>query len=250
MQSVSILCVLFGAAITNAAPTLNDRSVQECSGSGAYYVCANNGFRGHCSIDPCNKSWCPDFYQGTCETTSCETTTPVPPSITTSCTPTYSTVIPTPTEPAAEVCPGSGAYYVCSNNKFRGYCSVDPCNLDWCPDFVCKTCEKKHEEPAYPVEERDDTVCAPGTGYFQSCGSGFRGCCKADACGLGWCPDSSSSPSTLTTVPSSPAAEKTPVLNKDPSLCAPGTGYFQKCSNGFTGCCTKDACSLGWCPSS
>ncbi|KAK4118526.1 hypothetical protein N657DRAFT_651163 [Parathielavia appendiculata] len=37
----------------------------------------------------------------------------------------------------------------------------------------------------------DLTVCAPGTGYFQSCSNGFRGCCKADACsGSGQCADS------------------------------------------------------------
>ncbi|KAJ0167109.1 hypothetical protein CTA2_4404 [Colletotrichum tanaceti] len=81
-----------------------------------------------------------------------------------------------------------------------------------------------------PESKPDNTVCAPGTGFFQSCSNGFRGCCKADACTIGHCP---------------PASEK----RQDPTVCSPGTGFFQSCSNGFRGCCKQDACATGHCPS-
>ncbi|KAK1657817.1 hypothetical protein BDP55DRAFT_595310 [Colletotrichum godetiae] len=84
-----------------------------------------------------------------------------------------------------------------------------------------------------PDKRQDPTVCAPGTGFFQSCSNGFRGCCKSEACTLGYCPD-------LTTASSKRAA--------DPTVCAPGTGFFQSCANGFRGCCKQDACTIGYCP--
>ncbi|RSL53610.1 hypothetical protein CEP51_014860, partial [Fusarium floridanum] len=46
-----------------------------------------------------------------------------------------------PTVEKRAECPGTGSYYVCGNNNFRGYCSVDPCAIPWCPDFKLKTCE-------------------------------------------------------------------------------------------------------------
>ena len=96
-------------------------------------------------------------------------------------------------------CSGTGAYYVCAANGFRGYCSSDPCNKQWCPDFTPKTCDKKTTltpPPPAPVDigkgkgtdKPVEGVCPAGTGYYQVCSNGFRGCCKQDACGLGWCP--------------------------------------------------------------
>ncbi|RSL90239.1 hypothetical protein CDV31_015719, partial [Fusarium ambrosium] len=38
------------------------------------------------------------------------------------------------------------------------------------------------QAPAVKARQSDPTVCAPGTGFFQSCSNGFRGCCKKDAC--------------------------------------------------------------------
>nr|CEG03968.1 unnamed protein product [Fusarium acuminatum CS5907] len=80
--------------------------------------------------------------------------------------------------------------------------------------------------------QADPTVCAPGTGFFQSCSNGFRGCCKSDAC-------SGKAPVCPPTV----AKRQT-----DPTVCPPGTGFFQSCSNGFRGCCKGDACAGSWCP--
>lgn len=89
-------------------------------------------------------------------------------------------------------------FYQCSSNGFRGSCSEDPCNLWWCPDYIFFTYEpiqpvaavlKKRDHPI--SDDNDDTKCAAGQGYFQSCTNGFRGCCRADAC-VGpdaYCPD-------------------------------------------------------------
>ncbi|KAF9878326.1 hypothetical protein CkaCkLH20_04364 [Colletotrichum karsti] len=101
----------------------------------------------------------------------------------------------------------------------------------------------------------DDTVCAPGTGFFQSCSSGFRGCCKADACTIGYCPDVTGTTDNTPVVTVTPAAtpnykaHSEPKTAVDPTVCKPGTGFFQKCANGFEGCCKQDACTLGYCPS-
>ncbi|KAJ3471761.1 hypothetical protein MRS44_001860 [Fusarium solani] len=156
-------------------------------------------------------------------------------------------------------CPGTGAYYVCGNNNFRGYCSVDPCAIPWCPDFKLKTCEPATAEK--PAGESPTTtviaevpaptatvknpgafppgdVCPPGLGRLQVCANnGFRGCCKAEACGVAWCPDYK--PGTYEPV----KTMKVKARQSDPTVCAPGTGFFQSCSNGFRGCCKTDACA-------
>lgn len=177
----------------------------------AYYVCANNGFRGDCTVDPCALPWCPDY------------------------TPNTYTLKPVKREaaPASDptVCPTGTGYFQSCSNGFRGCCKGDACGS---PSGLCPDSVKRAPEPAV-----DPTVCAPGTGYFQSCSNGFRGCCKGDACGSpsGLCPDSK------------PAVKRTPEPAADPTVCAPGTGFFQSCSNGFRGCCKSDACSTsGFCP--
>jgi hypothetical protein len=88
-------------------------------------------------------------------------------------------------------------FYVCAKNGFRGNCSVDPCALSWCPDYKRKTCKVAEpvcsEKPKHGADKHwsdenkrwtdNNGVCPEGTGYYQVCGNGFRGCCKADACG-------------------------------------------------------------------
>ncbi|KAK2027537.1 hypothetical protein LX32DRAFT_729324 [Colletotrichum zoysiae] len=105
--------------------------------------------------------------------------------------------------------------------------------------------------PSHDVK-RDDTVCAPGTGFFQSCANGFRGCCKSDACAIGFCPDVTVFETVSEVAPQTtpaPISEGKSDSNVDPTVCAPGTGFFQSCSNGFRGCCKSDACATGYCPS-
>ncbi|EGU74185.1 hypothetical protein FOXB_15302, partial [Fusarium oxysporum f. sp. conglutinans Fo5176] len=118
-----------------------------------------------------------------------------------------------------------------------------------CPDAIAKRSD-------------DPTVCAPGTGFFQSCSNGFRGCCKSDACSgaAPICPDTvakrSDDPtvcppepasSNLAPTASAAAARAMPatlkVKARSDGTCRPGTGFFQVCANGFKGCCKKDACS-------
>lgn len=156
-----------------------------CAGTATHYVCSNNGFKGSCSVDPCALNWCPDYVPKTCHKAPVVDTTTIP-------------------EPS---CTGSGAFYVCANNGFRGNCSVDPCALAWCPDYELKTCKTaggcgaKETKPeagknkSVLADRRQDNngVCPEGTGYYQVCGNGFRGCCKADACGQASpiCPPSS-----------------------------------------------------------
>ena len=222
MHSIAIT-ILAAATLTSAAPSLNRR--------GAYYVCYNNGFRGDCSVDPCAISWCPDYKPYTYEPATTTTNTPVtsnpePPVVNSQSDPT--------------VCaPGTGYFQSCSNG-FRGCCKSDACGSTWCPDYIAYTYTPKtaKREPApAPEPQSDPTVCAPGTGYFQSCSNGFRGCCKGDACGspTGWCPDAAK-PVVKERAPAS-----------DPTVCAAGTGYFQSCANGFRGCCKSDACGSAWC---
>jgi len=263
MQSAVFLAVFATAVITGAAPTSVEERSLECPGTGAYYVCSNNGFRGYCSADPCNMAWCPDFTQKTCDK---KWGTPT----------TSTSIIPTTTTPPAvytpSECSGTGNYYVCSNNGFRGYCSADPCNMAWCPDFALKTrnkivrtttsvapeVSKVPEEKSY-TPSQDETVCSVGTGFFQSCSNGFRGCCKRDACSAAWCPDykfgtyqpiSTSTPEALTWVTLTTAKPPVKTASSDSSVCGNNQGYFQVCANGFKGCCKTDACSLGFCPSS
>ncbi|KAJ4266158.1 hypothetical protein NW762_004138 [Fusarium torreyae] len=215
-STIFALVAITGLAM--AKPT--EKPQAECKGSGSYYVCASNGFRGHCSVDACNYDWCPDFEYKTCDPVS--TTEPTddseghwepkpedeglePESMT-----------PAKKLPEGQCAPGTGFFQVCSNG-FKGYCKGDACGNNGCPD-------SEHSKRG-----SDPTVCAPGTGFFQSCSNGFRGCCKSDAC-------SGKSPVC-------PDAKTVKARNDDPTVCAPGTGFFQSCSNGFRGCCKKDACS-------
>lgn len=264
----TITSLLAAAALTSAAPSVSRR--------GAYYVCYNNGFRGDCSVDPCAISWCPDYEPYTY--TPVGTTTPSQPApvdntpvkatayyvcgnngfrgdcsvdpCALSWCPDYQpytyTKIAKRNDPT--VCaPGTGYYQKCSNG-FEGCCHGDACApTGWCPDYKFGTYTPINSVKRAPEPEpaSDPTVCAPGTGYFQSCSNGFRGCCKGDACGpAGWCPDYKFGTYTPAT-----AVKRTPEPASDPTVCAPGTGYFQSCSNGFRGCCKSDACSpAGWCP--
>ncbi|KAK0638451.1 hypothetical protein B0T16DRAFT_421209 [Cercophora newfieldiana] len=210
----------------------------------AYYVCANNGFRGDCTVDPCALSWCPDYisYTYTPKTTAKREASP---------------------QSDPTVCaPGTGYFQSCSNG-FRGCCKGDACGSTWCPDFKPFTFEpvnavKRAPEPApAPAPASDPTVCAAGTGFFQSCSNGFRGCCKSDACGSTWCADykpytyepvgAASAPAPASQ-PQTPAPAPAPAAGGDPTVCAPNTGFYQVCANGFKGCCKKDACTLGYCP--
>ncbi|RFN44050.1 hypothetical protein FIE12Z_11713 [Fusarium flagelliforme] len=254
-----------------SAATPNPKTT-ECQGLGPdlaqYYVCGNNGFRGYCSVDPCAEKWCRDFAPKTCdlvfitEPEAAVISNPVDghewePETTT-------------TEPTTEAtgssssddslcAPGTGFFQSCSNG-FRGCCKSDACSNSEgvCPDTVkrsdptvcppgtgffqscsngfrgcCKGDACGQKEPICPTvaKRSDPTVCPPDTGFFQSCSNGFRGCCKTDACGQKEpiCP---------------PAAAK----RSDDTVCPPNTGFFQSCSNGFRGCCKGDACGNTWCP--
>ncbi|GKU03862.1 hypothetical protein FLAG1_06381 [Fusarium langsethiae] len=221
-----------------AAATPNTKPQTECEGlaplgldSVKYYVCGKNGFRGYCSEDPCDAKWCRDFAPKTCDLVfitepeapvvanptvggdeeDCETATAT------------ATAQATSTDlPTGQCAPGTGFFQNCSNG-FRGCCKNDACSQS---QPIC---------PSSPAKRSDDpTVCPPGTGFFQSCSNGFRGCCKGDACGNSWCPDYK----TGTYQP----AQSFKVKARSDGTCAPGTGYFQVCSNGFKGCCKKDAC--------
>lgn len=239
MHSTTVFSILAVATLALAAPAAESKRTPECPGSGAYYVCAKNGFRGYCSSDPCDKTWCPDFAPWTCTRTGAPT--------------------PDPTEPTKEPikeapvtttpCSGSGAWYVCANNGFKGACSVDPCALSWCPDYQEKTCTKV----ASTIPDRSKP-------FYVCYNNGFRGECSVDPCAISWCPDyktgtyepvgSATVPTPVpTTTPITtviPTASPAPVLA--PGTCAPGTGYYQVCASGFKGCCKKDACALGYCP--
>ncbi|KAF4948895.1 hypothetical protein FGADI_9179 [Fusarium gaditjirri] len=172
-----------------------------------------------------------------------------------------------PTARSQTECSGVGQFYTCANNGFRGYCSVDPCAITWCTDFVEGTCdpvsitkpavpteteceeeEGEHWEPETTPASLPEGQCAPGTGFFQSCSNGFRGCCKSDACTgtAGVCPDNN--PEAPKPKPET-TTETAPTSLPD-GQCAPGTGFFQVCSNGFRGCCKSDACTgnAGVCP--
>ncbi|KAK2038498.1 hypothetical protein LZ31DRAFT_559539 [Colletotrichum somersetense] len=186
-------------------------------GTGFFQSCAN-GFRGCCKSDACTIGYCPSA--------GAETVKRQDPTV---------------------CAPGTGFFQSCSNG-FRGCCKSDACTLGYCPDAaaaavaVTVVAEKRSTDP---------TVCAPGTGFFQSCSNGFRGCCKSDACTIGYCPDVKA---FETVIKAAPAPTLTPEVksntrNVDPTVCVPGTGFFQSCSNGFRGCCKSDACTIGYCPS-
>ncbi|WQF80949.1 hypothetical protein CDEST_05963 [Colletotrichum destructivum] len=192
-------------------------------GSGFFQSCSN-GFRGCCKSDACSIGYCPPTSEKRQDPTVCA--------------------------------PGTGFFQSCSNG-FRGCCKQDACSLGYCPDVKTTVAEKR-------AAAADPTVCAPGTGFFQSCSNGFRGCCKQDACTVGYCPDVKTFQTVAKTAPET-SPTPTPEAkcdnsnnnnnngngngNADPTVCAPGTGFFQTCSNGFRGCCKQDACTIGHCPS-
>ncbi|KAK0643190.1 hypothetical protein B0T16DRAFT_415474 [Cercophora newfieldiana] len=277
MHSITIASIMVAAAtLTTAAPAVQRRANTK------FYNCSFNGFRGDCSVDPCAISWCPDYNPNTYEPAQpvIEAPKPVDPAPVAKyyvcasngfkgyCTtdPCYQPWCPdgpngaepptgTPQEPekapepVPEVKKTPSQWYVCASNGFAGMCSVDACNVAWCPDYKPKT----YEPVSVTVSKRDSTVCVAGTGYFQSCSNGFRGCCRGDACGstTGWCADYKPwtyEPVTkVETVPVPvPAPVEVPV--SVPADCAPGTGFYQVCGNGFKGCCKSDACTLGYCP--
>ncbi|KAM0207442.1 hypothetical protein ACHAQI_007672 [Fusarium lateritium] len=232
----TIFALVAIAGLASAGPTAQQT---ECQGVGQFFVCANNGFRGWCSNDPCDKKWCSDFVEKTCE----------PVFITEP--PKGKETKPETTEeghwevtenpavlPDGQCAPGTGFFQVCSNG-FKGCCKFDACSSK---KLICPTQNSKRT---------DDTVCAPGTGFFQSCSNGFRGCCKTDACTgtAGVCPDAETKTEDKHAEPETWEHEpvETEVTNAavvaDPTVCAPGTGFFQSCSNGFRGCCKFDACS-------
>lgn len=292
MHSAIIAIIAAASGLSHAAviKRTSRPATTQCSGAGAFYLCAANGFEGNCSVDPCAMEWCPDFEKLTCKpaeakgTGTCTSTTtvvakPIPtcavgagayyvcangfrgcctsdpcsnpdgrcekpacpqgkcsttvivtvtttPAATATAYPAYtdadvtSTAAPTSSaapEPAKRwaaqmECPGKGAYYVCGNNNFRGYCSVDPCAIKWCPDFEAATCDRKTPAKADPAEKIDpvekidtpvptgysgvtlyagevcaapkqDSTCYQGTGYFQNCAENVRVCSNIDFCG-------------------------------------------------------------------
>ncbi|KAM0241749.1 hypothetical protein ACHAPO_001442 [Fusarium lateritium] len=224
---------------TTAAPkaTSTDLPIGECAPGTGFFQNCSNGFVGCCKSDACtgDAGVCPDtkeakrqdptvcppgtgFFQscsngfrGCCKNDACGQKLPICPSS------------PAKRSDDPTVCPpGTGFFQSCSNG-FRGCCKNDACSQT---QPIC---------PSSPAKRSDDpTVCPPGTGFFQSCSNGFRGCCKGDACGNSWCPDYK----TGTYQP----AQSFKVKARSDGTCAPGTGFFQVCSNGFKGCCKKDAC--------
>jgi len=225
MHSVIVALVAI-AGLAAAGPTVQKRA--ECPGTGSYYVCANNNFRGYCSVDPCAITWCPDFEDKTCDPVEASTGGDDAPVVA------PETVKKPSGGSDPTVCPsGTGFFQSCSNG-FRGCCKKDACSGAWCPDYKTGTYEPV-KTLKVKARQADPTVCAPGTGFFQSCATnGFRGCCKGDACTGAWCPDFK--------VGTYEAVE-IKARQSDPTVCAPGTGFFQSCSNGFRGCCKKDACA-------
>lgn len=228
----TIIAVLAVAGLSSAAAL---PYTAECPGSGAYYVCANNNFRGYCSVDPCAKTWCPDFQDHTCiRSVSKVDTTP-----TTISTVTISTPTATPTVIAEQpVCTDGGYYQVCSNG-FKGCCKSDVCGSS---KPSCPT------EPVSTNVHKTTQVECSGTGAYYVCANnGFRGHCSVDPCASAWCPDFAQDTCTPTVPASAPETQthtqtqtQTQTQNQ---TCPEGTGFYQVCSNGFRGCCTVDACA-------
>jgi len=143
--------------------------------------------------------------------------------------------------------PGKGYYQVCASSGFKGCCTQDACGLGYCPDApsgpVTPPPTNTHNTEPAPG------TCAAGLSYYV-CSNGFKGCCSQDACTIGYCPPTweekpvdhheHEEPAALPGVPSPEAGH--------PGTCPTGMGYYQVCANGYNGCCTKDACSLGYCP--
>ena len=144
--------------------------------------------------------------------------------------------------------PGTGYYQVCSSG-YKGCCTKDACTLGYCPGTAPPPSEPSElpkqppaELPKEPPATLPPGTCAAGTGNYYVCASGFKGCCLQDACTLGYCPGKPAEPEK----PKPTEPEKPKTLPE--GQCAAGTGYYQVCGNGYKGCCTKDACSLGYCP--
>ncbi|OLN81361.1 hypothetical protein CCHL11_08573 [Colletotrichum chlorophyti] len=231
---------------TTVAPPVKRQDPTVCAPGTGFFQSCSNGFRGCCKADACSLGYCPDVETAP---KAAQTPAAVPENHEWHSEKTKSKTS-TNTDPT--VCaPGTGFFQSCSNG-FRGCCKSDACSLGYCPDLAVRS------------EKPDPTVCAPGTGFFQSCSNGFRGCCKSDACTIGYCPDvktfetvTKAAPQTTQTPAATPEnhewhSEKTESktgANADPTICAPGTGFFQSCSNGFRGCCKQDACTIGFCPS-
>jgi len=142
--------------------------------------------------------------------------------------------------------PGTGYFQNCDATGFRGCCNIDVCGrkLSSCPGNTwTPTPPSKEETPV--VQPADSSACPPNKWFV--CHNGFRGCCKtADPCTIGHCP--AAAPGSSVSTRDEPAAGN--VRRADDTVCPPGTGYFQSCSNGFRGCCTADVCStkIPYCP--
>ncbi|KAM0299897.1 hypothetical protein HYE67_005803 [Fusarium culmorum] len=226
-----------GQKLPICPPSVTKRSADPtvCPPGTGFFQSCSNGFRGCCKGDACGQKEpicpstatkrsddptvcppgtgffqsCSNGFRGCCKNDACSQTRPICPSSSAK-----------RSDDPTVCAPGTGFFQSCSNG-FRGCCKTDACSQTQpiCPSSAAK---------------RDDTVCPPGTGFFQSCSNGFRGCCKGDACGNSWCPDFK----TGTYQP----AQSFKVKAHSDGTCAPGTGFFQVCSNGFKGCCKKDAC--------
>jgi len=74
-----------------------------------YYQCYNNGFNGHCSVDPCAIAWCPDYELKTYNPIVYEDKT---------------------------VCREDTGYFQSCYNGYRGCCKKDACSttLGYCPN--------------------------------------------------------------------------------------------------------------------
>jgi hypothetical protein len=117
-----------------------------------------------------------------------------------------------------------GNWYQCTSNGFVGCHTLDACNLGGTQDSTpappapappAPAPAPPAPAPAPPAPSK--WSCPPGTSYFApgTCSSGFVGChWHADEV----CP-----------------GEK----RFYPGDCPAGTGFFQSCSNGFTGCSTS-----------
>jgi len=246
MHLSTVFALISAASLGAAAPALPARSSDPtvCAAGTGFFQSCSNGFRGCCKADACTLGYCPppttnapaEEKPKTDEWThKAEPETWKPATL-----------------PEGQCAAGTGYYQVCGNG-FKGCCSADACHLGYCPPAAVAA--RNVAAAAEEEVKRDETVCAAGTGYFQSCGNGFRGCCTADACGLGYCPGKSAEPTKPTeekpktddwTHKAEPETWKPATLPE--GQCAAGTGYYQVCGNGFKGCCTKDACHLGYCP--
>jgi hypothetical protein len=88
----STLCASASLLALTAAAPLVPRNCTENAPARQYYVCASNGFRGYCSVDPCAREGCPDYK------------------------------VPDPW-----ACPSGENFYICASNGFKGCSSNDEC---------------------------------------------------------------------------------------------------------------------------